>query len=1144
MGAPALTQPDAPTFLPDAVPPEALPPEPPVAPDPYGRPNIMPDATPVAAGESLPQPNLPYGRPSIAPDAAPVAAGDMSAPQVDPLGPPAIQPDAQPVAIPEPQPAQPPPAKPVEPSKPAKVTIDQKQEFASPIQDSAAPTTPPIVAKSSAKDITPDTTPQVTADKPIAEMALEKIASAKIPVVSVTNGKNGSVIVRSADPANTKALTIVQNKKGEYVIMDGNVPKAKSVDRQKAIKAAAEAIDGKRKFGDQAGDRGAVEGGLVEDVQAAADKAASYVKKTIADVHEATLNLFESGASLRAGLKDAQTEMDAKLDSVVLGVVPLGTARKMLTFPRTMAEKYPSFRPIYEHATNVFSHITRTANQLGNLSKPYMKLNDASRVRVNSILEADRLAYAAGRPIDTSNKALAAKGFSPEEMIAYKSIRDTYDHSLDILGQALKDKAYNSMADSEVRQQIEAGVDEFITKAKNTHYVPFGRWGDKYLRILDKEGNTVSYQLFENASEWKTAIRTAKKEHGPGMVDANQLRKPVDGTYSEMPVNFMHDFYYKFVDKLPDNNLKNEMKAVVSSMTKPQGFGSHLVKADLTPGYSRDFRRATADYIVGLSHFSAQSKYAPLMREAVSKIGPTERALKTYAEQYVKNLSTPNPALVAGLQKFMAAYYLSRPWTAALNLTQIGTTTMPEAWNRLGTSGLYKKPGAAIADATWIGAKAARDAGEYLAKRAQGKKLDSEVGRALDAAVGDGIVSEQMYRDFVRMKDGTKQENIVHYATAMFRGAEVFNRTHAFVTGHQIGKKLGLAGEKLQAYAEDFVKTTQFDMSSANKPQIATSGGALGSLGRLAFTFRSYEGNMIRFLRDGGGKNWRKGVGNVAAIMALGGAAALPGGKGVIKALEGFGSDPRGRLKKAIEEDSEDSAMLKGAAFGVPHLLGFASLGGSLGSGDWVPEVESNPLVGVAKLGLGVSANLGLDAYKAYDALKNNRPMKAAQAAAPSLLKGSLKALEAYQKDAFTTGRGEVLLEKPTATELGVTALGGTPPRLADEYIDTRSKQLIKNKVTAARGNHNEVLGQYLADGDIPGFKKYMNEILQKSAEAAKSGDYASIYTPDMESIMANLMSRKSKAGADLKWWKSIPKTGKVAAIKAGVIGEDDEEED
>jgi hypothetical protein len=1108
MGAPALTQPDAPTFLPDAVPPEALPPEPPVAPDPYGRPNIMPDAVPVAAGDS------PMARP-------------------DPLGPPAIQPDAQPVAIPEPQPAQPPPAKPVEPSKPAKVTVDQKQEFASPIQDATTPTTPPIVAKSSAKDITPDTTPQVTADKPIAEMAIEKIASAKIPLLASEPKlmKDGSLMVKAADPAVTNTLRVKQAGPDSWIILDGKNRIARAKTKEGAVKYAAKVLN-KALPDPRGGEAGAMFGpadDIVKGFEWAKDKALS-VFSSGKDIQGSLDELYKAGVqpSKTPGRINIQHAADKTLETFALG-----QARKLISFPRTMAQKYPAFRPIYDHATNIFSHIARTANQVGNMTKPYFHgISDAQRVQVNSILEADRLAYAKGQAIDTSNVGLAKRGLDPEAIVAYRSVRDGLDLGLDTYGQALKDRAATQLHDPQVKAQFESDVDQFVNDLKGNHYVPFGRFGDHFIRLLDDNGNTQAFKLYESKSEWARDTKAYAKQF---KVEADKVRPPTNGAYAEVPVNFMHDFYYRFVNNLPDNALKAEMKQVISDMTRPKGFQSHFVKADLTPGYSKDFRRSIADYVVGLSHFSAQSKYMPLIREAVANIPEKEMpALKAYASKYADNLQKANPKFVSGMQKFMAGYYLSRPMTAGMNLTQVMTTTMPEAWDRLANSGKYRVPGTALTDAGAISVKAGKNALEYWTTKDRLAKRDPELVKALDTAVGDGIVSEQMYRDYVNQKNGTGPDSVLGTMTALFRKTEIFNRTHSTIVGYQIGKKIGLAGKELQAYAEDFTKTTQFDMSSANKPMIAHAGGGVGS---LLWTFRPYTGNMIRFWRDGLSTNhWRKAVGNTLALVGMGGVAAAPLASVVIKTAENMGYDPRGALKQMTEGDDDWSKTLKGAAFGLPHLMGFASLGGSLGTGDWVPDVEMNPVVGAGKIIAGPAGALAMEGYKAVDALSSKRYGKAAQAIAPAALKGPLKAMEAYKKDAYTTGRGEHVLDNPTPLELALTSVGATPPRLAEKYVDSRSKQLIKNKITNARGRHNEILGQYIADGDMAGFDEYLNAVIEETVAAAERGDLASIFEPNADEIEKYAAARMSEAGAQAKFLDSLPDVGKAAAIEAGLL--------
>jgi hypothetical protein len=538
----------------------------------------------------------------------------------------------------------------------------------------------------------------------------------------------------------------------------------------------------------------------------------------------------------------AMSEAERLLDSR-----SLGTIRKAAIFPRTVAKKDPLFQPIYKAGTEIYSTTFRTANRLNEPLKPYLGLDDARRGKVDAFMEANRKRAYEGKPIFKSPEEMRVLGFDDDQIAAFQGVRKGMDDALDIYAGALKNRLAN-LPEGEGKAKAFAEIDSLVGGLRNKEYIPFGRFGDKFLRVLNDKDNTEAYFMFESdaqAKQYKKALlaRGSKVEEG-------RLRQSGNEEFSGIPFNLLLDVSEKLRDVSPGvyeefQKIIGDMVNLKSKQVKPQsGFSTKFRRAELVPGYSKDFRRVISDYAVGLSHFDAHSKWAPEMQAALTKI-PENSAVREYANKYVSDLKKPDPETVRAFQKLAATYYLSRPSSAATNLSQSFLTTLPEIYNQLGKSG---KGGTLLSSRIL-----ANSGGKALKFFRQGSVSDPSLTAALNDEIKSGLLSEQAYRELTRQAEGTTSADLTAKLTVLFRKAETFNRTTAFISGWEVGKRKGLQGDALKEYASEFVNTTQFDQTKANRPMMAKGWTA------PAFTFRLFSGHFLRYLRDGmDDGNWRR----------------------------------------------------------------------------------------------------------------------------------------------------------------------------------------------------------------------------------------------------------------------------------------------
>src|SRR5690606_35366067 len=139
---------------------------------------------------------------------------------------------------------------------------------------------------------------------------------------------------------------------------------------------------------------------------------------------------------------------------------------------------------------------------------------------------------------------------------------------------------------------------------------------------------------------------------------------------------------------------------------------------------------------------------------------------------------------------------------------------------------------------------------------------------ALDVAIKQGKISEQIYRDLAgRSRGRADGKSPFDFTMILFDRAEKLNRTHAFIAGYEMAAKKGANFEERVAAGERLVDDSQFIYSKSNRPEIAR--GMKAPL----FTFRLFAGNWIRALRD---QNPKTAAGMLGTMAVLGGASSMP----------------------------------------------------------------------------------------------------------------------------------------------------------------------------------------------------------------------------------------------------------------------------
>lgn len=260
---------------------------------------------------------------------------------------------------------------------------------------------------------------------------------------------------------------------------------------------------------------------------------------------------------------------------------------------------------------------------------------------------------------------------SPEEAAAYKAVRTAMDAALDLFKQQqtirewgldpdavtsakeiedLAGKAAN--ATEEARLKKLASIVREIEQAKRQGYVPFQRWGqvgivvkrdgevDPKTGLVERE--TVYFEMIEVdglAQRAKRALRLSPAEFGR-MPEVKAALDRVKAEFGDKPGHKIDIFQVPpntpmagrvqiaDLDMLAqvaqiDEATWDSVKAGLETAIQARGFKSHFFGARNTPGYSADFERAIADYVVGISGYLARRRFAGVWQHAIEAIPRT-----------------------------------------------------------------------------------------------------------------------------------------------------------------------------------------------------------------------------------------------------------------------------------------------------------------------------------------------------------------------------------------------------------------------------------------------------------------------------------------------------------------------------------------
>ena len=680
--------------------------------------------------------------------------------------------------------------------------------------------------------------------------------------------------------------------------------------------------------------------------------------------------------------------------------------RRSFIYPKTLSEKSPEFKPIFNTAMKLEAQRDSIAFALSEKMKDYTLLRD--KARVNDYLAATRIEAQEGRNIVETPETLAAKGLSPEEVKAVLAWRDTANASLDVV----RDTLIKDGKDATEAQDV-------VDSLKTQMFVPFGRFGDKFVYSAEANGGKGHFSLHDNESGIRQALSDLSKQ---GVKDARfgQFKKPPREAYEDIPLSLA-----SHIGEIPAESSNGALP--------PQGFRAHLTPAKLTPGFEKNLDRSISEYIMGLSNWAAKKQAKPEFATALAGIDSTRNGnLFAYSKRYIDYMTKNTPEMQK-LRNAMSLYYLGGGVkSAAVNLTQSITTTFHLIAKEVG----YTRAPAVYADAM-------KKSLWYFMNPKGFAKANPELNEVLRNAYSHGKISAENWRQLTgRIHNSSVKKSPLDYSMIMFDAAEQLNRTHAIISGAEMAKAKGANIEEQVQRGEGLSNDSQFILGKANRPQVARGAKA------PFFLFKQFQGNWLRLLRNNlNRKDWPYAAGMMGTMLALGGVVAVPGGAALIKLFETAGADPKRKMR--------EMGAGTGTLYGAPAKYLGMDFSGSLQVGE-LPDFSKGVFPGLFNFGLGVPAALAQKFGKSIWLAKDmDNPKRALETALPPGFGGTYMTGERWAQEGVRSPYGDAILAKEDLTPGEIWRkkyLGIQPTKVTEAYEKQNSLKILGD---AAKNNDN-----------------------------------------------------------------------------------------
>lgn len=397
-----------------------------------------------------------------------------------------------------------------------------------------------------------------------------------------------------------------------------------------------------------------------------------------------------------------------------------------------------------------------------------------------------------------------------------------------------------------------------------------------------------------------------------------------------------------------DNATWDAIRDKLADAIKSKGFRRHFFHSDNVPGYTGDFERSMADYVIGMSGYLSRRQHMKRWENAVSNIGNKPK-LYTYASKYRDYVNDPQEELALVRQIGFFSYISGVVASAFANLTQVPLMTVPTL-SQVAPAPLVLK------ELT----RAYKDAAKMLSSTVgldmfDPEKAPEDVRQILKEAWAEGsfvpletfdLMMTARQRN-VGARKGVKLFNdATQVVSVAFTFAERMNRLVTFIAAARLAEKRAvqenarrvlnddalartevLSNWSPKAFAEWAVDESQYRMGKANRPTMMRGVGA-AIMQFKGFMLQTFEA-WYRMSQLHGRSGKFAAAASIATLASLAGVWGLPGADDLRKLLENIYKqitdkdlDLKTELRSFIARTSGSNAVAQIISKGASYPLG------------------------------------------------------------------------------------------------------------------------------------------------------------------------------------------------------------------------------
>lgn len=634
-------------------------------------------------------------------------------------------------------------------------------------------------------------------------------------------------------------------------------------------------------------------------------------------------------------------------------------------------------------------------------------------------------------------------------------------------------------------------IEEEMAALRNRNYFPRKRFGQYAVSVIAKEEMRYDGKTFKDGDLVIFETRESRKEQKQLVEDMTKDPR-LAGTSVKMTK--LSDQEYQFIGMPPslfdalegvlnlDNVQKEALKDFIVKHSPGRAFLRHLIKRKGVAGFSTDAIRTYASYgMAAANHIARIEHYYDMglaLKDSKQIKGPVNgrvmdstavNMLAEYFNQHYQYIMNPE-ADWAQLRAFGFMWYLGfNVKSAIVNTTQIPMILYPYLAERYGDV----KSVQAISTALY-------DAARLFTGKAQ---ISDALNRMIERGKKEGFIDESLATELAGFTESTVLERFLpvtkearlfsqvsYYSAWMFRHAEKYTRTAAFIAAVRLAEQQGtLNEEQIFQAGKDAVQATMFEYSKFNRPVFMR--------GKKSVFFLFWQWLQHASYLASGGHGSGTAVRFWLILLVAGGLQGLPFAENImdllnfmspkIRGLLGLPEeykDPRVSIREAVVKadlpefleglQERPDLIMHGLSryYGLGPLHALTALGvpvpnvdvsGSVSMGSLLPglaDLTSQERLPDAKLGRAVVDAMGPVAgipYNLWKALESNDPdvWKKWERAMPVALKSLSKATRLATRGEETfRGAGSIakfdLQDTAHRSELIAQSFGFAPTRL------------------------------------------------------------------------------------------------------------------